>query len=158
MNNFTESYEQILKTLKEIEPKSNFLNQIRTPKLSDIELISVAFTAEYLSIDSEHQLFKKLPVILSERIERSVYNRKKRRLFDYIELLRSRMSALIIPFEEYFIVDAMPLEVCKLSRGRKSKICREAYETAPQKGFCAWQNMHFLGYKLHAVCSIGGVF
>lgn len=26
------------------------------------------------------------------------------------------------------------------------------------KGFCASQNLHFYGYKLHAVCSIGGVF
>lgn len=51
MNNFSESYGQILKTLKEIEPNVNFLNQIRTPKLSDIELIAVALTAEYLSID-----------------------------------------------------------------------------------------------------------
>jgi hypothetical protein len=158
MNNFIESYGQILKTLKEVEPNINFLNQIRVPKLSDIELVSVALTAEYLSIDSEHQLFRKLPCYLSERIERSVYNRRRRRLFPYIEKLRLKMSELIVPFEDYFVVDSMPLEVCKLSREHKVKICREAFDTAPNRGFCASQNMHFFGYKLHAVCSIGGVF
>ena len=158
MNNFTESYGQILKTLKEIEPNINFLNQIRMPKLSDIELISVALTAEYLSIDSEHQLFRKLPAHLSDRIERSVYNRRKRRLFSFIESLRSKMADLLVPAEDYFIVDPMPLEVCRLSRERKAKVCRESYETAPDRGFCASQKMHFFGYKLHAVCSLAGVF
>ncbi|MFT6202944.1 MAG: hypothetical protein ACI9V1_001263 [Spirosomataceae bacterium] len=90
MNNLTESCGQILKTLKKIEPKTNFLNQIRVAKLSDIELISVVLTAEYLIIDSEHQLFRKLPISLSERVERSVYNRRKRRFFEYIEALRSK--------------------------------------------------------------------
>jgi len=85
MNNFSQSYEQILKTLREIEPNINFLNQIRILKLSDIELISVALTAEYLSIGSKYQLFRKLPDCLSNRIERSVYNRRRRKLFPYIE-------------------------------------------------------------------------
>lgn len=33
----------------------NFLNQKRKPKLSDIELIAIDLTAEYMSIDSEYQ-------------------------------------------------------------------------------------------------------
>lgn len=45
MNNLKQSYEVILTVLKKIELKVNFLNQIRTPKLSDIELISLALTA-----------------------------------------------------------------------------------------------------------------
>ena len=28
----------------------------------------------------------------------------------------------------------------------------------PNRGFCASQQMHFYGYKLHAVCSVSGVF
>jgi hypothetical protein len=158
MNNFRESYEQILNVLKGIEPKSNFLNQIRVPRLSDIELISLAITEEYLSIDSEYQLFRMLPDCLSEKIERSVYNRRKRRLFVFIELLRSKLSFKLVPFENYLIVDSMPLEVCKLSRSSRSKICRESFESAPDKGFCASQGLNYYGYKLHAVCSLQGVF
>jgi len=158
MNNFGESYEQILNVLRETEPESNFLNQIRLPKLSDIELISLAITAEYLSIDSEYQLFRILPDGLSDKIERSVYNRRKRRLFGFIDSLRSRLSFKLVPFEDYLIVDSMPVEVCKLSRSSRSKICKETFETAPDKGFCASQGLHYYGYKLHAVCSLQGVF
>ena len=61
-------------------------------------------------------------------------------------------------FENYFIVDSMPLEVCKLARSSRSKICKEVDYAIPNKGFCASQNLHFYGYKLHAVCSISGIF
>ena len=52
----------------------------------------------------------------------------------------------------------MPLEVVKLSRSTRSKICKEEFYTSPNKGFCASQNMHYYGYKIHAVCSLVGVF
>ena len=81
MNNFITKYEKILEILKQFETKSNFLNQIRRPRLSDIELIAVDLTAESLSVDSEYQLFRLLPSSLSSRIERSVYNRRRRKLF-----------------------------------------------------------------------------
>jgi hypothetical protein len=81
MNNFNTKYDKILEILKQFETKSNFLNQIRRPRLSDIELIAVDLTAESLSIDSECQLFRVLPSSLSSRIERSVYNRRRRKLF-----------------------------------------------------------------------------
>ena len=43
MNNFITKYEKILEILKQFETKSNFLNQKRCPRLSDIELISVDY-------------------------------------------------------------------------------------------------------------------
>lgn len=52
----------------------------------------------------------------------------------------------------------MPLEVCKLSRSTRSSICKEEYETAPDKGYCASQGNNYYGYKLHAVCTINGGF
>lgn len=61
MNNLKQSYEVILTVLRKVEQKDNFLSQIRTPKLSDIELIALVLTAEYLSIDSEYQLFWMMP-------------------------------------------------------------------------------------------------
>lgn len=61
MSNLESSYNKILAALHEIEPKDNFLNQIRIPKLSDKELIALSLTAEYLAIDSECDLFRRLP-------------------------------------------------------------------------------------------------
>ena len=58
MNNFEANYGKILATLQQIEIKMSFLHQIRTPKLSDIELIAIDLTAEYPGTDSEYQLFE----------------------------------------------------------------------------------------------------
>src|SRR5690554_2482438 len=52
----------------------------------------------------------------------------------------------------------MSLEVCKLSRSIQSKIYKEQDYAQPNKGYCASQNLHFYGYKSHAVCSIVDVF
>jgi hypothetical protein len=81
MNNFSANYAKILDTLQKVESKMNFLNQKRRPKLSDIELISIDLTSEFLGIDSERDLFRKLPSELTSKIERSVFNRRKRGLY-----------------------------------------------------------------------------
>lgn len=159
MNNFSANYEKILGVIKSISNKESFLTQKRKPKLSDIELVAIDLTAQYMSIDSECQLFRTISGLeIEQKIERSVYNRRKRKLTSFIEELRLLMAAKFNEFEEYFIVDSMPLEVCKLSRSTRAKICKEDFYSAPDKGFCASQNTHFYGYKLHAVCSVNGVF
>ena len=158
MNNFSANYEKILETLAQVSTKMNFLNQKRKPRLSDIELISIDLTAEYMSIDSEYQLFRVLPKSLSSKIERSVYNRRRRKLFYTREQIRKQMADKISSNSSYYIVDSMPLEVCKLSRSTRKGICREDFETSPDNGYCATQKMYYYGYKLHAVCNTDGVF
>jgi len=158
MHNFRTNYAKILEVLREIDDKDSFVHQIRQPKLSDKELIAMNLTSEYFGIDSECQLFRILPPFLSSKIERSVYNRRKRKLFAFQEQLRLKLARHFNRYEDFFIVDSMPLEVCKLPRANRSKICKQHIETAPDKGFCASQNMKYYGYKLHAVCSVKGVF
>lgn len=129
------------------------------PKLSDIELISLIILTEFKSIDSEYQLFREIKNFdIESKIERSVYNRRKRKLFPFIEEIRIKMVRKLNDLENYFVVDSMPLEVCKISRSARSKICKETEYAIPNRGFCASQNLQFYGYKLHAVCSINGVF
>jgi hypothetical protein len=159
MHNFEASYKLILNHLKEITNKVDFYFKPITPKVSDIELISLILLAKFKSIDSEHQLFRELKGTLFEsKIERTVYNRRKRKLLPYMEEIRLKMVEEFNQFENYFVVDSMPLEVCKLSRASLSKICKEQNFAQPNKGYCASQSLHFYGYKLHAVCSIGGIF
>ena len=158
MNSFKASYDKILEVLSLVEEKDRFLKQIRLPKLSDKELIAMNLTAEYLGIDSEYELFRKLPLDLSSKIDRTVYNRRKRKLGFYINELRLKLAERFNEYEDYFVIDSMPLEVCKLSRSVRSKICKETDYTYPDKGYCAAQGMHYYGYKLHAVCSVDGVF
>lgn len=158
MNNLEASYNKIIEFLDKIERKNSFILQKRKPRMNDKELISMVLLAEYLGIDSEYELFRKLPNSITQNIERSVYNRRKRRLFNSIESLRRLISKSIIQEEEYHIIDSMPLKVCELSRSMRSKICKENFETSPNRGFCASQQMKYYGYKLHAVCTVQGVF
>jgi hypothetical protein len=159
MSNVEASYKLILKELIKISKVENFYFKPRKPKLSDLELISLIILAEFKSIDSEYQLFREIKDFdIASKIERSVYNRRKRKLFPFIEEIRLKMVEKFNDFENYFIVDSMPLEVCKLARSSRSKICKEVDYAIPNKGFCASQNLHFYGYKLHAVCSISGIF
>jgi len=158
MNNLNANYERILEVLLKISNKTLISYQRRIPKLKDLELISLALTAEFMGIDSENHLFRQIPDTLKDKIERSVYNRRKRRLANNINDLRMKIARSFNEFEKFFIIDSMPVEVCKLSRSNTSKICKDAEYCSPNRGFCASQQMHFYGYKLHAVCSINGVF
>jgi len=72
-------YEKILDILILFELKSNFPNQIRCPRLSDIELVVLDVIVEFMSLNYEYQLFRILPSPLSSKIKRSVYNCRKRR-------------------------------------------------------------------------------
>jgi hypothetical protein len=159
MSNLQANYELILTELRKLTKTENFYFKPIKPKLSDIEVISLIVLAEFKSIDSEHQLFREIQGLdIGSKIERSVYNRRKRQLFPYIEKIRMKMVEKFNEFENYFVVDSMPLEVCKLARSSRSRICKEEDYALPNKGFCASQNLHYYGYKLHAVCSIEGVF
>lgn len=159
MHNFRANYEKILEELKKLELDSeNFLFQIRKPKLTDLRIIAINLTSEYMSIDSEHQLFRILPIEIKSLIERSVYNRRKRKLFNHMERIRKLLAESFNGSEKYFVVDSMPLEVCKLSRSSRSRICKETDYALPNRGYCASQKMHYYGYKLHAICSAEGVF
>jgi len=158
MSNFLANVEKIFETLKQFESKLNLKNQIRQPKMSDLELIAVDLTAEYMSIDSERQLFRILPQEILSRIERSVYNKRRRALFYERHRLQQLMAEEMTREESYYIIDSMPLEVCKLSRASRSKICKEHEYAFPDKGFCASQSMYYYGYKLHATCTVTGVF
>jgi hypothetical protein len=158
MNNLFANYERILEVLRKISSDTLLSYQRRKPKLSDLEVVSLILTAEFMGIDSESHLFRHLPFALNNKIERSIYNRRKRRLSSNLDEIRLRLAKEFNEFENYFIVDSMPLEVCKIARSSRSKICKEEQYSMPNKGFCASQKMSFYGYKLHAVCSIAGVF
>jgi hypothetical protein len=158
MNNLDANYKRILEVLRKISNENLLSYQRRTPKLKDLELISLALTAEFMGIDSENHLFRQIPKTIKCKIERSVYNRRKRRLANSINDLRMKIAKSFNEFEKFFIIDSMPVEVCKLSRSSTSKICKDVDYCYPNRGFCASQQMHFYGYKLHTVCSVNGVF
>ena len=157
MSNLLNTYTKTLSLLHELESRDNFLNQRRIPKFSDKCLIALSLAAECLGIDSERYLFKRLPKEITCKIERSVYNRRRRKLLPQLEQLRQAMASAVIVTEDYHIVDSMPLEICKFSRAKRSRICQQFEENSSDYGYCAFQNTTYFGYKLHAVCTLQGV-
>jgi len=126
--------------------------------MSDLELVALNITAEYMSINSELQLFRCISgTHLDGKIERSVYNKRRRKLFPYIEKIRETLSSKFSDFTDVFIVDSTPIEICKISQANRSSIC-STEEIKPAFGYCAAQKSRYFGYKLHAVCDKNGVF
>ena len=41
--------------------------------------------------------------------------------------------------EDVYLVDSIPLPICKLTREKQVKICKEQFETSPDKGCSAGQ-------------------
>ena len=86
MNNLGQSYKKILEVLSKFFGNKLQNHQRRTPKISDLKVVSLALTAEYLSIDSQCQLFRKTPESIKSKIERNVFNRRRRKLFIFYSL------------------------------------------------------------------------
>ena len=160
MSNIVKNYFRVLEVISSLNCELEYKSDVgRKQKMSDLEVVALSLTAEFMSIDSENSLFKEINrEQISNLIERSQFNKRRRKLFFFLEEVRTKLASRFLEFEDYFIVDSMPLEICKFARRRRIKICKNEFETAPSKGFCASQNNWFYGYKLHGVCSINGIF
>lgn len=160
MSNIVKKYLRVLEVLSSLNCESEYKSDVgRKQKMSDLEVVALSLTAEFMSIDSENSLFKEINnQQIPNLIERSQFNKRRRKLFLFLDEVRIKLASYFLEFEDYFIVDSMPLEICKFARHNRIKICKEEFQTAPSKGFCASQNNWFYGYKLHGVCSINGVF
>jgi hypothetical protein len=89
-----------------------------------LEVVALDLTAEYMSLNSELQLFRAISgTPLAAKIEHSVYNRRRRRLFGYTNKVRLALSQKFSHLTNLFIIDSTPVEVCKLWRANRSKIC-----------------------------------
>lgn len=172
MHDIKANFDIILEKLKflfsaTLTQQGNLKRRGSLPQFSDIEVVSLNLTAEYLSIDSENLLFKKLKTDYKTHfphlISRSQYNptpsivRRKRGLFAFIEEVRKKLVAPFLSFENVFITDSKPLPICAEVRANESRICREKYEALPTWGYCAAKKMYYWGYKLHTTHTFSGV-
>jgi hypothetical protein len=137
-----------------------FKEQIKPgPKTTfhDLEVIALACTAEYMGHNSESYFFSLLnkaefPGLLSRR----QYNDRRRKLRSKIEEVREHVISRITTQQQVFIVDSMPLRLCRFSRRFRNKIGGQENDIRPNVGYCAAQEEHYFGFKLHAVCSFEG--
>jgi hypothetical protein len=123
-------------------------------KLDDAEIITIALCSA-LFFNNNHDkaiswlyCTKYFPVMLSL----SRYNRRIHRLKYVIEFCTERIFELFLK-EETFIIDSMPLPVCKRTRARRNKKVRGREYC----GYCVAKKEKFFGFRLHMITSREGI-
>jgi hypothetical protein len=148
--------------IKQINSFDNFYSYKNKPKLTDCQIIALSVTSESLGIDSESYFWGKLKSDhkhdFPDLIDRSNYNRRRKRLHPWIEELNKAVADFINQGEDCYLVDSIPIPVCTIAREKRCKICKENFETAPDKGYSAVNKNWYFGYKLHLLTSANGVF
>lgn len=167
MHNLSSNFHLFLDIAKSVFKSSvkadgNFKFYPRKPKLSDCQIIVLSITAEPIGIDSENYLFGKLKkdyrADFPNLMHRCNFNRRRKLLAPHIRQLNQFLADGTDQGENTFIVDSIPVPVCKIAREKSSKVCRKNFETAPDKGYSAVNKAWYFGYKLHLVTCAGGVF
>ena len=166
MRNLAANFGKILDVCKKfsknlVNERGNLPRRGPVPRFSDLEVIALSLTAEKYGIDSESLLFSLLeeyyktdfPNIISRR----QYNDRRKFTANLCEQVRKLIAQAIDGDEDYFCIDSKPIPVCRFARAKRCKLGKNDFETAPNYGFCAAQNTHYYGYKLHALCGLKGV-
>lgn len=139
----------------------NFQKYPNPPKMSDIQLIALVLTAESLSIDSENHFFNKLKEEYFDEfyrlIDRRNFNRRRKRLSEHISQIGSKVLDIINPNCHKYIVDSMPLAICKNARKDRTTICKDDLDCLPDTGYHAVSKAYYHGFKMHIIISSEGV-
>jgi hypothetical protein len=145
----------------EVDGKGNLQYYPRRPKMTDIQVISLALVMEALGIDSENLLFSKIktdyPYLFANLIDRSRFNRRRRRLHPHIMRIQDKISKRLEHKSSTMVIDSIPVPVVKMAREKTYRAFRKSFETAPAKGYSAVNRGWFIGYKLHVVIFDNGV-
>ena len=167
MHNLKTNFDKILNITKSffkgsIDSDGNYYSYPRKPKMSDVEIITLSLLGEAIGIDSENYLFGKIKSDhhqdFPNLIDRSRFNRRRKRLADLIARLNDQVSSFLNEGEDIYLVDSIPIPICKNARMTRSKICQEGFETAPDKGYSAVHRSWYYGFKLHLATSVKGVY
>ena len=120
----------------------------------DSEIITIAITAAR-SFGNHHE--RALQVLsqsgyLSGTISVSRFNRRLHALADWLGLIAETLGDLATD-GEVFVIDSMPLPVCRRVRARRCRKVRGRVFC----GYCAAKKEKFFGWRLHLLCTPSGV-
>lgn len=144
-----------------LDEYNNLRHYPNKPKVSDIQIIAVSIAAELERLDSENGLYIELerscPKLFVTLPHRTNFNRRKKSLRLFFDEFASTMADLTTLNSKEYIIDSMPLPVCRLARSRRIKIMKADTTCPASKGFLPIDKFYFFGYKLHVVTSETGV-
>lgn len=168
MHDLYSIYIKVRKTLKTalkqyLVKGQNLRHYSNPPKMSDLAILSLAITAECLGIDSENLLWSKIQKDYADKfprlIHRTRFNARRKSLSEWLIVCADIWSAEMTDRDKEFIIDSIPIPVCKISRERSSRVCRkEHHELKATKGWSSSDKQYFIGYKLHLITSVSGVY
>jgi len=167
MHDLKANFDKILPIIKQtladqLNSNNNLRDYPNPPKLPDAHLMALSLLQEVLSIDSEHWFWSKLQTDYNQEFPElphlSNYNRRRKRLAEAIEQLARLWGQALRPCEDTFLVDSIPISVAHIAREHSTSVCRKHLRTAPDKGFSAVTDQYFIGYKLHVVLTLEGVY
>ena len=166
MHNFIAKFYKILDICKQyagnqVNERGNVPRCGVVPTFSDLEVVALSITAEAFSIDSENYLFTRLgsecPNAIPNLITRRQFNQRRKLTRLLGENIRKSIAKAIDGGEVVFSIDSKPVKVCQNARAKRCSMGKTDIDHAPSWGYCASQNMHYYGYKLHALCGTTGV-
>lgn len=145
----------------EADSKGNLQYYPRSPRMADLQVISLACTMEALGIDSENLLWSKIkkdyPEWFPALICRTRFNRRRKRLQPYIMQIQDKVSSRLQDQSSAMVIDSIPVPVVKMAREKTYRAFRKSFETAPAKGYSVVNRGWFIGYKLHVIIFDNGV-
>ena len=131
MHNLKTNFDKILNITKSfyngfIDADGNYYFYPNKPKMFDCEILTLFLVGETIGIDNENYLFGKIKSDhihdFPNLIHRSRFNRRRRRVGDLIARLNDRISSLLNEGENIYLVDSIPVPICKNARITRSKI------------------------------------
>ncbi len=132
------------------------------PKMNDCSIVALSIFSEAICIDSENHLWSQIrkdhKSNFPQLIDRSTFNKRRRRLHFFINEVTSFIRDELNKSENIFLKDSIPLPICKIAREKRCKFGKDFFETKPDKGYSAIRKQYFYGYKLHLVTSVNGIF
>jgi len=134
--NFSKFY-RICKELfgQEVDSRKNFQFYPVAPKMNDFEVVALFCCMEALSIDSENLLWCKLKTdystLFPHLIDRSRFNRRRRRLTFYFKKVQQSISEKLQKHSNSLVIDRIPFPVVKMAREKSFKAFRKDFETVP---------------------------
>ena len=161
--NFDKFYEIVKSSLQSnLNEDDNLQFYPNKPKMNDCSIIALCICAESIGIDSENYLWSKIMKDhkndFPQLIDRSNFNKRRRRLHLFIHEVTSFISGELNKSEDIFLMDSIPVPICKIAREKRCKFGNDSFETKPDKGYSAISKQYYYGYKLHLVTSVNGIF
>ena len=123
-------------------------------QVGDAEVLTVAVVAAAYFQNHQTRALQVLQGMryLSGRLSASRFNRRLHALADWFGLLLETLGGLFARGEA-FILDSLPVPVCRRARARR---CRKVRGKA-YCGYCAAKREKLFGWRLHLVCTPTGV-